>query len=215
MTAYRVGIVDDHRPYALALADSLTSERDVVVVGIAGNGEEALRLATTQRPDVLLMDLEMPVMDGIAATRRLTEQMPSVEVLVLTVFDDGPHLFQALQAGAKGYLLKNAEPSAVAQAVRDVVAGGAALPPALAGLVLAEFGRLSQSSTGREALYRQLTRQETEVLKRLSRRLTNEQISQELCLEMTTVKKHVGNVLRKLEVNNRQEAAQIARTMGL
>ncbi len=215
MTVTRIGIVDDHRPYALALADSLTSEADVAVVGIAGDGAEALRLAETAGLDVLLMDLEMPVMDGITATRRLKERFPSVEVLVLTVFDDGAHLFQALQAGARGYLLKNAEPHTVAQAVRDVMAGGAALPPMLAGLVLSEFSRLTGSAAERERVYKALTRQETEVLKGLSRRLTNEQIGAELCLEMTTVKKHVGNILKKLEVNNRREAAQIAQTLGL
>jgi DNA-binding NarL/FixJ family response regulator len=111
-------------------------------------------------------------------------------------------------------LLKNSEPEEVAQAVRDVAGGGAALPPALASQVLAEFGRLAHSATGREALYRRLTRQETEVLKHLARRLTNEQICREMFLEMTTVKKHVGNILKKLEVNDRQGAAHIARELG-
>ena len=215
MVQLQIGIVDDHRPYALALADSLTSEHDLAVVGVAGNGVQALALVTATQPDVVLMDLEMPVMDGITATRRIKAQFPAVEVLALTVFDDGPHLFEALQAGAKGYLLKNAPPEAIAQAVRDVAVGGAALPPGLAATVLAEFGRLSRREILRDAVYAKLTRQETEVLKRLSLRLTNEKIAQELCLEMTTVKKHVGNILRKLEVNDRQQAAQIARNSGL
>ena len=215
MGQVRIGIVDDHRAYALALADSLASETDLVVAGMAGDGEGALALVQASRPDVVLMDLDMPIMDGITATRCIKERFPAVEVLVLTVFDDGPHLFQALQAGAKGYLLKNTEPEAVAQAVRDVLAGGAALPPALAALVLAEFGRLAQSADGRETLYRRLTRQETEVLRLLSRPMTNEQISHVMYLELTTVKKHVGNILKKLEVNDRRKAALIAQNLGL
>jgi DNA-binding NarL/FixJ family response regulator len=93
MTVYHIGIADDHRPYALALADSLTSEADIAVVGIASNGEEALALVQATLPCVILMDLDMPVMDGITATRKIKERFPAVEVLALTVFDDSPHLF--------------------------------------------------------------------------------------------------------------------------
>ena len=190
-------------------------ENGIVVCGIAHNGEDAIRLALETRPDVMLMDLEMPILDGVAATRRIRRDQGSGEVVVLTNFDDSAHLFDALQAGAKGYLLKSAVPEEIAQAVRDVAQGHAALPPALAVRVLAEFCRLQEEPSDLRRLFSLLTRQETEVLTRIAQHKTNRRIGEELSVELGTVKKHVSSVLKKLEANNRAEAGEIARRSGL
>ncbi len=215
MPILQVIVADDEKLFVQGLSESLAYEPDIEVKATASNGKEAARLAVELLPDAVLMDLDMPIMSGVEAIRQIKLQAPSVEIVVMTVFDDNVHLFEALQAGAKGYLLKNANPSEVAQAVRNVTSGQAAIPPSLAVRVLLEFQRLSGNISGLHHLFSLLTRQETEVLRRLSQDKTNRQICEELCLEMVTVKKHVGNILRKLQANDRTHAVLIARQNGV
>ena len=222
MPSLQVIIADDETSFAQGLSEALAYEPDIKVTATASNGRDAARLAVELLPDAMLMDLDMPVMSGIEAIRQIKREAPGVEIVVMTVFDDNAHLFEALQAGAKGYLLKNASPEEVAQAVRNVTQGQAAIPPALAARVLVEFQRLSGQVcglsgqvSGLQSLFSLLTRQETEVLRQLSQDKTNRQICEELCLEMVTVKKHVGNILKKLQANDRMHAALIARRNGL
>lgn len=212
---YRVVVVDNELPLARAIAESLRMEPDMDVAGVAANGVEALALIREALPDVVLMDLDMPVMGGIEVIMRVKQEMPSVEFLVLTVYGDNEHLFDALQAGARGYLLKDAGLDEVADAVRKVARGAAAIPPALAVRVLAEFQRLGGQAPALRRLYSLLTRQEAEVLRLIGWGRTNKEIAEELVVELTTVKKQVTHIRQKLEINSRTEAVLIAQRSGL
>ncbi len=212
---WRLIVADDDASYARALADVLRAEPDLDVLGLAANGLEALALARETLPDVVLIDLAMPVMGGLEAIRRIKQEVPIVEILTLTVQDDDDALFGALQAGAKGYLLKDAPLDAIAPAVRAVAQKTGAIPPALAARVLAEFSRLADHPQALRHLYSLLTRQEVEVLKLIGAAKTNVQISALLGVELTTIKKQVTSVLKKLEVNSRTQAALIAQQSGL
>lgn len=211
----RCVIVDDEEAYALSLSEMLAMEPDMEVVGTASNGVEALALIELLLPDVVLMDLEMPVMGGVEATRLLKARVPGVEVLVFTYHGDDAHLFEAIRAGAKGYLLKDAEFEEVIEAVRSVALGVAAIPSEIAARVLAEFQRLSAQGPALQQLYDALSRQEIEVLKLIGSGMSNREIAETLSLELTTVKKHITNIRQKLEINSRIEAAQLARASGL
>ncbi len=212
---WRLTVVDDDVSYARALADSLSGEPDLEVVGIVGNGVEAVTLARQTRPDVVLMDLTMPVMGGLEAIRQIKRDAPGTEFLVLTVQEDDASLFEALQAGAKGYLLKDAPLAQIPPAIRGVAQGMAALPPALAARVLAEFSRLAALPPAMQHLYSLLTRQEVEVLRLIGSGNTNTRISAYQGVELTTIKKQVTSILKKLEVNTRTDAALIAQKSGI
>jgi len=215
MTKIRVAIVDDETVIRQAMAQLLDMEEDLEVVGGGKNGEEAIDLVHEHLLDVLLTDLNMPVMDGLTAIRAIKQEYPNVEICVLTVHADDEHLFEALKAGAKGYLLKDATPDEVVEAVRTVAHGGAVVCAPLATRLLAEFQRLTQQKDDLQRLFSQLTRRELECLGLLADGKTNRQIADELFLSLKTVKTHVGNILRKLEVNSRTEAAILAVQSGL
>jgi len=215
MAKIRVAIVDDETVIRQAMTQLLDMEEDLEVVGGGKNGEEAIDLVHEHLLDVLLTDLNMPVMDGLTAIRASKQEYPNVEICVLTVHADDEHLFEALKAGAKGYLLKDATPDEVVEAVRTVAHGGAVLYAPLATRVLAEFQRLTQQKDDLQRLFSQLTRRELECLGLLADGKTNRQIADELFLSLKTVKTHVGNILRKLEVNSRTEAAILAVQSGL
>ena len=211
----QVVVVDDETAISRAIADSLEMEDDIEVIGLGHNGLEAVDLVSRYLPDVLLMDLSMPVMGGIEALRNITEQAPSTAVLILTVHDDNAHLFTALQLGAKGYLLKDATLNDISEGVRDVARGVAAIPPALAARVLTEFQRMANQAPARRNLYSLLTRQEVEILRLIGLDKSNREIADELCVALTTLKKHITNIRHKLEVNSRTEAVLIAQASGL
>ena len=212
---WRLIVADDDASYARALADILGVEPDLEVLGVAANGLEALTLARESLPDVVLMDLAMPVMGGLEAIRRIKQEMPTVEVLTLTVHGDDDALFGALQAGAKGYLLKDAPLDTIAPIVRTVAQKAGAIPPALAARVLAEFGRLAAEPEALRHLYSLLSPKEAEVLKLIGSAKTNVQISALFGVELSTTKKQVTSILKKLEVNSRTQAALIAQQSGL
>ncbi|RMF31607.1 MAG: DNA-binding response regulator [Chloroflexi bacterium] len=194
----------------------LELEPDLEVVGEAGDGQAALEAYAALRPDVVLMDVRMPGMDGVEATWRLRERWPEARVIILTTFDDDEYVFEGLRAGALGYLLKDVSGQELAEAVRTVAGGGALIEPSVARKVLAEFARLAPPARPIEAgLPEPLSDREREVLRLLAQGLTNREIAARLHLAEGTVKNYVTHILQKLGVRDRTQAALRAREMGL
>jgi NarL family two-component system response regulator LiaR len=208
--AIRVLIVDDHSVVREGLRAFLQLQDGLEVVGEAADGEEAIEAASRLEPDVILMDLVMPRLGGVAAMRRLREEAPGARVIVLTSFLDDDKLLPALRAGAAGYLLKNAEPQDVARAVRAAHAGEALLDPVVAARLVETLA----AEDGQEPLDR-LTPREREVLVLIGRGFSNKRIANELELSEKTVKTHVGHVLAKLGVTDRTQAAVVAVRAGI
>ena len=216
MTPVRVLIADDQALFREGLRTLLSTRPEVAVVGEAANGEEAVALVDSLHPDVVLMDLRMPVMDGIVATARIHDRMPAVPVLVLTTFDDDASLFGALRAGAAGYLLKDVSSETLLAAVTAAARGEAFLQSTVTGRVVAAFARLMESGGPRaEALVMPLSPREREILGLLGTGASNKEIADRLCLAEGTVKNHVTNILTKLDVRDRTQAALRARQLGL
>ena len=216
MTPVRVLIADDQALFREGLRTLLSTRPDVEVVGEAANGEEAVALVDALHPDVVLMDLRMPVMDGIVATARIRDRLPAVPVLVLTTFDDDASLFGALRAGAAGYLLKDVSSETLLAAVTAAARGEAFLQSTVTGRVVAAFARLMESGGPRaEALVMPLSPREREILALLGTGASNKEIADRLCLAEGTVKNHVTNILTKLDVRDRTQAALRARQLGL
>jgi DNA-binding NarL/FixJ family response regulator len=206
----RVLIVDDHSVVREGLRAFLELQAGLEVVGEAADGEEAIEAGARLRPDVILMDLVMPQLGGVAAMRRLREQVPGARIIVLTSFLDDDKLLPALRAGAAGYLLKNAEPHEIARAVRAAHAGEALLDPVVAARLVETLA----ADDGQEPLDR-LTPREREVLVLIGRGFSNKLIANELEVSEKTVKTHVGHVLAKLGVTDRTQAAVVAVRAGI
>ena len=204
----RLLIVDDHSVVREGLRAFLRLQDGIDVVGEAGGAEEAIAVARASSPDVILLDLVMPGGDGIGAIRRLLEVAPGVRVLVLTSFADDSQIFAAIAAGAAGYLLKNVDPQALADGIRDVYAGRPALDPSVAS-------RLMRRSGASPAGHGDLTTREREVLRLVVEGLANKQIAQRLGIGEKTIKTHVSRVLAKLGVEDRTQAAVLAIREGL
>jgi DNA-binding NarL/FixJ family response regulator len=186
------------------------------VVGEAANGEEAVRLAVSLHPEVVLMDVRMPVLDGVAATRRLHSLLPACHIIVLTTFDDDEYVFEALRAGAIGYLLKDAPSDKLFEAIRAGARGEAFLQPAVAAKVVAEFSRLAiRPGISQQTLSDPLSEREREVLRLVAEGANNREIANRLVIAEGTVKNHLTNILSKLGVTDRTQAALKAREMGL
>ncbi len=212
MSVIHLLLVDDQALFREGLRTLLSVYPDLEVVGEAGNGEEALRLADRLRPDIVLMDLQMPVLDGVAATRRLRSAHAECRVIVLTTFDDDEYVFEGLRAGALGYLLKDVSSGELAEAIRKVAAGGALVEPSVARKVLAEFARLAHPARAADAgLAEPLSTREREILVLLSKGLSNREIASRLSLAEGTVKNHITTILQKLGVEDRTQAALRAR----
>ena len=209
-------LVDDQPLFREGLRTLLSVRPDLKVVGEAGDGEEALKLCRTLKPAVVLMDLQMPVLDGVEATRRLHHEQPDSRVIVLTTFDDDEMVFDGLRAGALGYLLKDAPSEKLAEAIRAAARGESFLQPSIAAKVVAEFARLTtKRSPPAQALIEPLSDREQEILALIATGATNREIGNQLFLAEGTVKNHVTNVLGKLGVRDRTQAALKAREMGL
>lgn len=215
MEQIRILIAEDERILLEALRDRLSDEPDIEVVAACLNGRDGLIDAMTHRPHVVLTDLRMPRMDGIELTRQIREKLPEVAVVVLTAFDDDEDLFAAIKAGAVGYVLKDASPAQIVQAVHAARAGEGFLSEGLTARVMKEFGRIDTLIRGQKQLFTQLTRRETEVLELLAAGRTNRQIAQQLTIADKTVRNHVSAILAKLHANDRTEAALIAARHGL
>jgi DNA-binding NarL/FixJ family response regulator len=200
----RVVVVDDHAVVRDGISRLLDSADGIEVIGSAADGAEAQAVIAGTAPDVVLMDLSMPVVDGVAATRRITAEHPDVRVVVLTTFADKQRILDALDAGAAGYLLKDAQPDEVIAAVRAVVAGGAPLDPKAARVLLDARG--APATSGPE-----LTPREREVLALLATGVANKQIARRLAIAEATVKAHLTRIFQQLDVTDRTQAALWAR----
>lgn len=216
MSRIRVLLVDDHALFREGLASILAAQPDFEIVGEADDGLEAVVKAEDLRPDLILMDITMPGCDGIEATRRIKQRLPDVVVVMLTVRDEAEKLFEAIRAGAQGYLLKNMRAREMLNLLRGAMRGEAAITPALAGLILEEFRRLSRASLPpEEADAVSLTLREREVLTLIAEGAADKEIAEQLGISLYTVKSHVRNILAKLHVSSRYEAAYRARRQGL
>lgn len=212
----RLLLVDDQRLMRDGLRTILELEDDLQVIAEAEHGEAGLQAFERHQPDVVLMDIRMPGMDGVEATRRMLERWPEARVIILTTFDDDEYIFEGLRAGALGYLLKDVSGNELAQAIRKVAAGGALIEPSVARKVLAEFARLETSARPINAgLPDPLSEREIEILKLLAQGLANKNIAEKLHLAEGTVKNYVSNILSKLGVTDRTQAALRARALGL
>jgi NarL family two-component system response regulator LiaR len=208
----RVLITDDHKVVRRGLRGFLELDPELEVVGEAENGKEAVAMAHRLDPDVVLMDLLMPVMDGIEATRIIRSESPEVEVVALTSVLEDASVTGAVRAGAIGYLLKNTDADELLEAIRAAAAGQVRLAPEAAARLMRE---VRAPATSPEALSEPLTERETEVLKLIARGKANKQIARELFVAISTVKTHVNNLYRKLDVSSRTQAALYAAHIGL
>jgi DNA-binding NarL/FixJ family response regulator len=219
----RIVLADDEELIRFGLVGILSREEDMEVVGEAATGSEALRLCRSLRPELVLMDVEMPEMDGLSATRRLKEELPTTSVLVLTAHDNPDYLLEAVQAGAAGFLLKESALQRVADAVRTVMNGEPLLDQELAVKLLRRLTpqedtpRRTAEADGelRTELLEALTDRELEILELLSRGMSNQQITHQLFLSLSTVKTHVHRIISKLGVSDRTQAAVRAIRLGL
>ena len=212
----RVLLADDQALVRAGFRLILESEGGIEVVGEVEDGAKAVAAARALQPDVTLMDIQMPVMDGLAATRQITDSAHGElnRVLILTTFERDEYIFDALRAGASGFLLKNAPPEDLIAAVRVVADGHALLAPSVTRRIIEEFAKRPVSST-RSATLTQLTEREIEVLRLLARGMTNGEIADRLCIGEATVKTHVSNLLTKLDLRDRVQAVVFAYESGL
>jgi len=218
MTVVRVVLVDDHALMRQGISTILSAQPDLEVVGEASSGEEALEVVLRTRPDVVCMDVEMPGIGGLEATRRLVaDPAVTAQILMLTTFEREDYLIAALEAGASGFLLKNARPENLVYGVRSIAAGEALLAPELTRAVIerAVAGERAQSPTVQGVPPEQLTEREVEVLRLIAGGLSNDEIAEELHIGRATVKTHVSNVLMKLSLRDRVQAVAFAYRSGL
>jgi len=215
MDRIRLVIAEDERLTREALGQLLALENDIELVGMAGDGEDALRLVRKMLPDVLLTDINMPKMNGIQLTQKVKLEMPNVGIVILTIYHDDANVFQAIKAGALGYVLKDSPPEDTLAAIRAISRGDSLLHPSIAARVLAEFNRLSTQRLANMELFSELTDREIEVLKEIATGKRNREIAETLFISEKTVKNHISNILFKLQVNDRTEAAMMAARGGL
>jgi DNA-binding NarL/FixJ family response regulator len=207
-------VADDQAVVREGFAALLGTQDDMTVVASAADGAEAVRLSAEHHPDVVLMDVRMPVMDGIEATREIAAADEGTRILILTTFDLDDYVYDALQAGASGFLLKDVPAEALFEAVRVIAGGEALLAPAITRRLIAEFARLRPRQVRPEALS-ELTPRETEILGLVAEGLSNGEIATRLVLSDETVKTHVSHVLRKLGLRDRAQAVVVAYESGL
>jgi DNA-binding NarL/FixJ family response regulator len=211
----RVLLCDDQALVRSGFEMILEAQPDLEVVGEASNGREAIDLSNRVAPHVILMDVRMPVLDGVEATRRLVEQGTTARILILTTFDLDEYVYAAIRAGASGFLLKDVRPSELVDAIRVVAAGDALLAPSVTRRLLARFAETLPSGVGTPAELASLTERELEVLELVARGLSNAELAARLFLSETTVKTHVSSVLRKLDLRDRVQAVVLAYETGL
>jgi DNA-binding NarL/FixJ family response regulator len=213
MERLRILIADDHPVVRDGLRLALQLLADAEVIGEAATGAQAVTAAASLQPDLVVMDLHMPDVNGTEATRQIVQASPHVAVLVLTMFDDDTSVFAAMRAGARGYLLKGADQDEIARAVRAVAAGEAIFGPAIANKVLGYFA--AASGTKPAPTFPELTDREREVLELIAQGLNNQQITRRLVVSPKTVRNHISNIFAKLQVADRAQAIVRAREAGL
>jgi DNA-binding NarL/FixJ family response regulator len=213
MDTIRVLIADDHQLFRDGLNALLLSAPDAEVVGEAGTGKEAIQLAAETQPDVILMDLQMPDMDGIEATRRIVRASPHINVLMVTLFEDDQSVFAAMRAGARGYVLKGAKHDEMLRAIRAASSGEAIFSPSIAARMMNYFA--ASRGAMPEEVFPDLTDREREILTLIARGESNADIAQALTISVKTVRNHVSNIFSKLQVADRAQAVIRAREAGL
>jgi DNA-binding NarL/FixJ family response regulator len=220
--ATRVMLVDDHRMFREGVASLLARSGDIVLIGEAATGEEAIHLAETLLPDIVLMDVKMPGMGGIEATRVIVTRSPHIGVIMLTMFEDDESVFAALKAGARGYVLKDADRGTLVRAIRAVAQGEALLGPSIARRVLEQFSAPTPPAPAPPAapqlapeLFGELTPRELDVLRLIAQGLRNRDIAERLVISEKTVQNHISNIFAKLQVNDRSQAIVRALQGGL
>ncbi len=215
MSGIRLVIAEDETVVRTMLARLLALEEDIEVVGAAPDGETALKVCRHQQPDVLLTDIGMPGMDGIALTAALKAERPDLAIVILTVFRDDARVFDAIKAGALGYVLKDSPPEETVAAIRAAARGEGLMSPPIAARVMAEFTRISQQRAEDMKVFSALTDREREVLKLVAEGMRNREIAEALFIAEKTVKNHLSHILEKLQANDRTEAAMFAARQGL
>jgi DNA-binding NarL/FixJ family response regulator len=215
MNAIRVLLVDDQALFREALGTLLNAQPSITIVGEAANGDEALRVAEREQPDVILMDLLMPVLDGVAATRELVARGIRGKVIALTTFDDDEYVFEALRAGALGYLLKDVSAQKLVEAIQAAAQGQSFLQPSIAAKVVAEFARQTTPVPAQQPLIEPLTPRELETLRLMVNGYSNKEIAETLVVTEGTVKNHVTAILGKLGVRDRTQAVLKAKALRL
>lgn len=211
----RILLVDDHILFRKGVAALLSSRQDIQVVGEAGDGHAAIAAARELLPDVILMDISMPICNGLEATRTIKREMPHVRIAMLTVSDDDQHLFEAIKSGAQGYLLKNLEPHQLYEMLESISRGEAPLSGVIAAKILQEFTRPVQDSNQEAVIRDELTAREMDILQLVAEGQTNKEIASTLFISENTVKIHLRNILEKLHLQNRIQAAVYAVRQGL
>lgn len=214
MSSLKVLIVDDHALIRAGIRLLLDAQRDVTVVGEARDGEEALRLTETLAPDIVLMDVAMPGLSGIEATRKITQAHPDVRVLMLTMHNDEEYFFQAVNAGASGYALKETTPEDLLSSLQVVAHGGIAFHPGFGQKLIADYLRRIHAGQEPEA-YSSLTEREKEILRLTAEGNSAREIGEMLVLSSKTVERHRANLMRKLDLHNRSQVVQYAVRKGL
>ena len=208
-------IADDHPPLRAGLRALLESAPDVVVVGEAGSGAEAVIQASKLQPDVILMDVQMPDVNGIEATRRILHTSPHIAILVLTMFEDDDFVFAALRAGARGYLLKGTMKADLLRAIHAVASGEAIFGAAIARRLMNFFAEVQKPATALNYVFPELTEREREILNLIASHRSNSEIAHELDIRLKTVRNHVSNIFSKMQVADRAQAILRAREAGL
>lgn len=207
-------VADDSAPFRSGMRAMLRRETDMMILGEVASGAEAVQMAAAQQPDVVLMDLQMPDGNGIDATRAIVAASPHIRVLVLTMFEDDDSVFAALQAGARGYILKGADKSEVLRAIRAVYSGEAIFGPAIAQRLVHYFAALRQPGPTQPP-FPELSEREREILSMIATGRSNQEIADDLVISLKTVRNHVSNIFAKLEVADRAQAMAMARQAGL
>ena len=215
MTPVRVLLADDHGLFREGLSGIISSQPDMEVVGEANDGLEAIVKARELKPDLILMDIQMPDCDGLEATRVIKKELPDTIIVVLTVRDDEEMLFDAIKYGAQGYLLKSIRGKEMLEMLRGALRGDAAISPHLAGRMLEEFRRMSHQVPADTGEIIDLTPREQDVLSLVAQGMADKEIAVELSISVNTVKSHLRNLLAKLQVSSRREAARLAKNKGL
>jgi DNA-binding NarL/FixJ family response regulator len=204
----RILIADDHHVVRRGLAFFLKTQRDIEIIGEAGNGREAVELARTFKPDLILMDLVMPEMDGIQATKIIKTELPEIKIMMLTSFSDQDHVIPALEAGASGYQLKDIEPDELINCIKKIMSGENQLHPKATSHLLANLSNKDKKDDNK--LISELTKRELDVLKEIAKGKSNKEIASSLFITEKTVKTHVSNLLSKLDLADRTQAALFA-----
>lgn len=213
----KILIVDDQSLFREALKTLLNASNEFEIVGDASNGEEALRMVLQHSPDVVLMDLRMPIMDGVEATRRILQMNKPTKVIVLTTFDDDENVFEALRAGAVGYLLKDVSSEKLYEAIKAANQGEYFLLPSITAKVVSEFSRISKPATKHQDAFLPdpLSPREIEIIRLVATGASNKEIAEKLVISEGTVKNHLSSILSKLSVRDRMQAVLKAKELGI